>query len=75
MVYDSKEIGNLSPLSDREIDDAIGFTPIHITAGQAAAASTGEDRLNREWTVWVLLAVLLLALVEVAFAWFCSKAW
>ncbi len=75
VTYEAKEIDRLSPLTDGEINSAIGFTPIHIVAGQAAAASTGEDRLNREWTVWVLLAVLLLALIEVAFAWFCSKAW
>ncbi len=75
VVYDAKEIENFSTLSDREINDSIGFTPIHIEAGKSAGANSGEDRLNREWTVWVLLAVLLLALVEVAFAWFCSKAW
>ena len=72
---DLTESIDLSSLSEKELDEQIGFTPIHIVAGAGAAISTGTDRLNREWTAWVLLAVLMLVLVEVAFAWWCGRAW
>jgi hypothetical protein len=71
---DPKETADLSTLSAKQIDDKLGFTPIHIVAGEESV-STGEDRLNREWTVWALLALLVMLLVEVAFAWWCGRAW
>ncbi len=71
---DLNESADLTTLTNAQIDQELGFQPIHITAG-AAAGSTGADRLNREWTVWVLLAVLILVLFEVALAWWCGRAW
>ena len=64
----------MTSLTDGEIDAKLGFTPIHIVAGEGVV-STGADRLNREWTVWALLAVLALVLFEVVLAWWCGRAW
>lgn len=75
VVPDLTESADLTALSAQEIDGQLGFAPIHIVAGSGESVSTGAERLNREWTVWVLLAVLILVLVEVAFAWWCGRAW
>ncbi len=76
VVPDLVESENLAAYTKEEINEKIGFEPIHIIAGAGeGAVSTGAERLNREWTVLVLLAVLLLVLCEVALAWWCGKAW
>jgi hypothetical protein len=72
---DLRETEDLSTLTAADINQKLGFEPIHITAGGDAAISTGAERLNREWTVWVLLAVLFLVLGEVVLAWWCGRAW
>jgi hypothetical protein len=75
VIPDLRESEDLTSLTNSEIDAQLGFTPIHIIAGETSSASTGADRLNREWTVWALLAVLALVLFEVILAWWCGKAW
>ena len=73
---DLRESENLASYTNPEINEKLGFEPIHITAGAGEmAVSTGTERLNREWTVWVLMAVLLLVIGEVGLAWWCGKAW
>ena len=72
---DLTESADLTTLTEKQLDEQLGFQPIHIVAGAVAAGSTGADRLNREWTVWVLLAVLALVLLEVVLAWWCGRAW
>jgi hypothetical protein len=73
---DLSESADLTTLAEAQIDERLGFQPIHIVAGAGAAGgSSGADRLNREWTVWVLLAVLVLVLFEVALAWWCGRGW
>ncbi|MSQ96704.1 MAG: VWA domain-containing protein [Gemmataceae bacterium] len=74
VIPDLRESDDLTSLSEAEIDAKLGFTPIHIVAGEGLVF-TGADRLNREWTVWALLAVLALVLFEVALAWWCGRAW
>lgn len=75
VTADLTESADLTSLSDAEIDGRLGFTPIHITAGEEQGGSAGTERDKREWTVWALCAVLALVLFEVAFAWYCGKAW
>jgi hypothetical protein len=75
VVPDLHESDDLATLPDAQIDGLIGFVPIHITASVAESALSGTDRLNREWTVWALMAVLALVLTEVVLAWWCGKAW
>ena len=75
VVPDERESADLTALGNGAIDEWLGFTPIHITAGVTEGSLVGADRLNREWTVWVLLAVLGLVLFEVVLAWWCGRAW
>lgn len=75
VIPDLSESADLSSLSDADIDGRLGFTPIHITAGEEQAASAASERDKREWTVWALFAVLALVLIEVPFAWWCGKGW
>ncbi len=75
VIPDLAESADLTSLTDAEIDGRLGFTPLHITAGEEQGASAGTERDKREWTVWALFAVLALVLFEVAFAWYCGKAW
>ncbi len=74
VLPDPSETEDLGTLSVKDINKRLEFEPIHIVAGEESV-STGEDRLNREWTVWALLVLLLLVLFEVAFAWWCGRAW
>ena len=73
VTYDLEEVKNMTRLTDEQINDALGFTPRHIVAG--AGHDSAADRLQREWTPYVLLAVLALVLIEVVLAWWCSRAW
>ena len=75
VIPDLAESADLSSLSDADIDARLGFTPIHITAGEEHGLSAETERDKREWTVWALMAVLALVLFEVAFAWWCGKGW
>jgi Aerotolerance regulator N-terminal/von Willebrand factor type A domain/CARDB len=74
VVPDLRESENLESFSDAELDQRLGFTPIHLTAGGATVA-TASDRLNREWTLWLLMAVFALAICEALLAWWCGRAW
>ncbi len=73
MTADPREGVDLSTLSDRQIDDALGFSPTHLTAGDDSS-SPANERLKREWTVWLLLAVLGIAAFEACLAWWCGQA-
>ena len=75
VVPDLRESENLETLTDRQIDQRLGFKPIHLDAGGDTGASAGTERLSREWTLWVLAAVLGVALVETGLAWLCGRAW
>ncbi len=75
VIPDLTESADLTSLSEADIDARLGFTPIHITAGEEHGLSAETERDKREWTVWALMAVLVLVLFEVAFAWWCGKGW
>jgi hypothetical protein len=71
---DLQETENLDPLGDGEIDELLGFSPVHVKVGEAGVGDQVAEGRSREWT-GLLWAVLVLALFEVALAWFCDKAW
>ena len=75
VIPDLEESNDLTSLTNEQINTKVGFEPIHILAGQSESAANSADRLNREWTMWALLAVLALVLLEVVFAWWCGRAW
>lgn len=74
VVPDLRETEDLSAYTDVQLDERLKFAPVHLTAGEEQSV-TAADRLNREWTLWVLGAVLLLLLCEGVLAWWCGRAW
>lgn len=72
---DLRESVDLQSLSDEQIDARLGFEPVHVIAGSEAGSAVGMDHFRREWTLWMLLAVLLLTVGESALAWLCGRAW
>jgi hypothetical protein len=71
-VRDSEE---LTPLSAEQIDEQVGFKPVHRTAGDEAGALGSGERLRSEWTPWLLAGLFVLVLAETVLAWFCGRAW
>ena len=71
---DARETEDLARLSPAEIDQRLGFAPVHTTAGDGPADFAGGDLLTREWTPWLLLALLALVASEMFLAWFCDQA-
>jgi hypothetical protein len=70
---DLRESGDLTTLSDAEIDRLLGFAPVHLTVKEEEAAVFAAERTNREWTSWLLWLVLTLAVGESLLAWFCGR--
>jgi hypothetical protein len=72
---DLRESENLEAISDEDIDKQLGFAPVHLRTGFDGSAFTGTERSRSEWTIWVLVGLLIFALGETLFAWFCGRAW
>ena len=75
VVPDLRETENLEPWTNQQIDERLGFKPIHLTAGDDVAVFSGAERQNREWTPWLLMVVLAVAFVETGLAWLCGRPW
>ena len=72
---DLRETADLSTFSDAELDSRLSFVPIHLIADTGAETMSAGDRLNREWTAWLLVLVLVLVVCEALLAWVCGRAW
>jgi hypothetical protein len=75
VVPDLRESQDLTLLTDREIDERLGFQPIHLTASGTGSLDGADERLNREWTTTLLALVLALAFGESVLAYWCGRAW
>jgi hypothetical protein len=75
VIPDLRESQDLDSLSNDQLDRQLGFRPIHMVAGVQSTEQAGADRLNREWTTWLLMIVLFLVLAEASLAWWCGRAW
>jgi len=75
VVPDLRESESLDSLRDEQIDDQLGFKPVHLSTGFDGSAFTGAERSRKEWTIWVLTALLIFALGETLWAWVCGRAW
>jgi hypothetical protein len=73
VTADPHETENLDALSEEQLDERLGFRPVHMTAGEEPLPVSAE-RLNREWTLWLLAGVVILGLVEMGLAWLCGRA-
>jgi hypothetical protein len=69
------ETEDLTAMGPAEVDRTIGAGAIHLTADNDGAEFSGAERLKREWTTWLLVALLVLLLGEMALAWYCGRAW
>ncbi len=69
------ESENLEAMTERQLDERLGFAVHHLIAGDDPSIFEGAERLKREWTLWLLLAVLLLVLFESLLAWYCGRGW
>lgn len=75
VVPDLRESETMDPLPDQQINELLGFSPEHLSGGAEATAKAESVRNRNEWTVMALLALLLFAVAETLWAWFCGKAW
>ena len=75
MNPDLRESANMDAATDANLKDFLGFSPKIIAAGAGTEAAVGQHRTGREWTEWVLLALLVFLLVESVWAWVCGRAW
>jgi hypothetical protein len=72
---DLRESANLESLSDAQLDERLGFRPVHLTNDGNVNVVSATERTNREWTLWLLAAVLVLVVGETVLAWLCGRAW
>lgn len=70
---DLRETDDLASLANPELEQLLGFKPVFLDAG--VPDGLGTERAKREWTVWLLVFLFLLAVSESIWAWFCGKAW
>src|SRR5262249_55639547 len=76
VVPDLRESEDLSCLTDAQIDGGLGSAPFHMTGGSLDNSGlAAADRLNREWTLWLLTIVLILVLAETGLAYLCGRSW
>jgi hypothetical protein len=72
---DLRESANLDVASLAELTKLLGFEPAVIQAGAGTEAAVSQQRSRRDWTEWLLLVALLVAVGESAWAWVCGRAW
>lgn len=72
---DLRESANLDVATDGDLEKMLGFKPAVIQAGAGTETAVAQQRIRREWTEIVLVALLLFLVVESAWAWICGKAW
>jgi hypothetical protein len=70
---DTSESADLESMTDDQLDTLLGFPVVHTTPGVDAAGRTEVGRSQLEWTVWLLLAVLVVLAAEGLLAWFCGR--
>jgi hypothetical protein len=75
VVPDLRESEDLASLQPKELDEMLGFQAVHLMASDDGSVFSAAERLKREWTVWLLVALLALVIGETILAWFCGRAW
>jgi hypothetical protein len=75
VVPDLRESEDLESLTPSQLDERLGFKVVQLRAGDDGTLFSGAERLKREWTIWLLVGLLALTLVEPVLAWFCGRAW
>jgi ABC-type amino acid transport system permease subunit len=73
VIPDLRESESLEALKDSAFEQAIGFKPLVISAGSEVESQIGNIRMRHEWTIWLLIAVFIILMMETAWAWFCGR--
>jgi hypothetical protein len=74
VVPDPSEAANLDTMSNEELDRHLGLQARHVLAGDSAS-SLRVDAGALDWTVWLLVFVLVVTVGESVLAWLCGRAW
>lgn len=72
---DLRESESLDALANEQINAQLGYSPVHLSTGFDGSEFTGTERSRREWTIWVLVALLLFGFGELIWAWVCGRSW
>jgi hypothetical protein len=75
VVPDLKESAALETFTTEQLRDWIGDDLPVILAGDDSDNRLITERSRREWTIWLLLFLFGLTLVEGSWAWLCGRAW
>ena len=60
-------------MPEGEITGLLGATVRHLNAATDPGGFVTAERFNKDWTFWLLTAVLGLVVFEAALAWFCGR--
>jgi hypothetical protein len=71
---DLRESEDLTTIDDQQIDEQVGFSAVHVTAGDDLTVET-VSRTSGEWWWYLLLVVIAVVGCETLLAWVCSRAW
>jgi hypothetical protein len=72
---DLRETEDLETLAPAAIDGQLGFSPVHLMAAEDGSVFSGAERLDHEWTMWLLTLLLILVVCEMLLAWHCGRAY
>jgi hypothetical protein len=75
VVPDLRESASLDALSEGQLNELLGFRPVHAVAGTDPGSFTAADLGHQEWAMWLFLAALVALLGESVLAWFTGRAW
>jgi hypothetical protein len=68
-----RESDDLTGMDDAAIENLTGVKMRHLDSSGNASSFAASELINGEWAVWLLVAVLVMALAEAAMAWFCGR--
>jgi hypothetical protein len=74
-MADLRESDDLRSASASELETILGFKPLLLSCDSDLQNSSVADRSQRELTIWLLIALFILACVETGWAWLCGRSW
>ncbi|MCS7270803.1 MAG: BatA domain-containing protein [Gemmataceae bacterium] len=73
---DLRESTSLAVATPEEMTEWLGFAPAIVPAGAGETVPAIQQLRSRgEWTEYLLTALLVLLVIESAWAWVCGRAW
>ncbi|MDA1017393.1 MAG: VWA domain-containing protein, partial [Planctomycetota bacterium] len=64
---------DLACLSEADLEARLGFEPVQVVAQEDLSTFAPRKRGQREWSVYLLLVVCAVCLVETGWAWWCGR--